>query len=60
MGRGTLEVGQIRLLVELGRAEAEGVDDVVDRLSAVVEVVSGLLGRGVGADVCALLARLPR
>ena len=45
-----LEVGEESLLVEGSRLQTEGVDDVVDRLRALLErAVLIVLGRGVGA-----------
>jgi hypothetical protein len=47
-----LEVGEVRLLVEAGGLQPEGVRDVVDRLGAVLDVVvGGLLARRVRANV---------
>jgi len=51
-GKRTLEVGQVRLLVELGARVAEGADDVVDLDGRVLESLLALLGGSVGAGVC--------
>ena len=48
----TLEVAEVRLLVELSLPEIEGFDDVVDLLGRVIELLGGLLGGGIGASVC--------
>lgn len=48
----TLEIRQVGGLVEAGRLETEGVDDVVDLLGGVLETLVSLLGRGVGTSVC--------
>lgn len=47
-----LEVGEVRLLVELGLIETERVDDIDDGLGLVVVVLGSVLSRGVGANVC--------
>lgn len=47
-----LEVGEVRLLVELGLVETERVDDIDDGLGLVVVVLGSVLSRGVGANVC--------
>ena len=53
MRKHTLEVGEIRLLVELRGLKPESVDDVVDLGGRIIELLRSLLGRGVGTDICA-------
>ena len=44
-------MGDVRLLVELGRLETERVDNVVDLGGTLLKVLSGLLGGSVGTGV---------
>ena len=44
----TLEVSQIRLLVERGGLESEGVDDIINLRGSVLESLFLLLSRGIG------------
>jgi hypothetical protein len=46
-----LEVGKEGLLVEGGRGKAEGVDNVVDLLLAILEILLGLLSGTAGTNV---------
>jgi hypothetical protein len=48
----TLEICEVRLLVELGALEAERVDDVVDLDGLVLDTLVSLLGGSVGANIC--------
>ena len=50
----TLEVAQVRLLVELGFIQSERVDNIDLGLLLVVGILAGLLGRCVGTSVEAL------
>lgn len=52
----TLEVGQVTLLVEAGLVQTERVDDIDLLLGGVLSTLLGLLSRGVGTGVCAVLA----
>lgn len=44
-------MGEIALLVELGRVQAERIDNVDDSLLGVVDIVAAFLSRGVCANV---------
>lgn len=47
---------QVRLLIELGLVQPEGVDDVNDGLRRVIAALLGFFGGGVGADVDIVVA----
>lgn len=49
--RHTLEVGKVSLLVERSGLETERADNVVDLDSAVLEILTSLLGGSVGTNV---------
>lgn len=48
----TLEVAEVALLVERGRGETEGVNNVVDLDGRVLNSLISLLGGSVGTNVC--------
>jgi hypothetical protein len=48
----TLEVRQVRLLIERGALEPERVDNIVDLDRCVLNALLSLLGGRVGANVC--------
>jgi len=52
-----LEVGQVALLIERGRLEAEGIDNVVDLHVGILGTLLGLLGGSVSASVCCTRSR---
>ena len=47
-------MAKIRLLVKGRRLEAEGIDNIVDLDSAILNTFLGLLSRGVCTSVCTL------
>lgn len=48
----TLQVGQEALLVELGALKTERGHNIVDLDLGVLDIVTSVLGRGVGTDIC--------
>ncbi len=50
-GEITLDVGEVRLLVEAGGLESERVDNVVDSLAAILKFFAGFFGGGIGTDI---------
>lgn len=54
----TLEVGEVRLLVETSGLESERVNDVVDGLDIGIGSVLGVLGGGVGSNVDVTIGNL--